>query len=67
MAALKMVRSLWVVTCDLCERTTLELEGDLDETALGVAIAAAGWQMPRYGGTFEPKRWAAMRRLNGGT
>ncbi|QFG10135.1 hypothetical protein PBI_LEMURIA_55 [Mycobacterium phage Lemuria] len=64
MAALKMVRSVWVVTCDLCERTTLELDGDLDEAGLLEAMMAAGWRSPIYGGTFEPKCWAAMRKLN---
>ena len=57
-------REPWVVTCDLCERTTITLPADLDVAALGVAINKAGWATPFYGGTFEPKCWATMRRIN---
>lgn len=64
-AARATERCPWVVTCDLCERTSIELPAELDVEALGAAIVAAGWTMPVYGGTFEPKCWAAMRKLNG--
>ena len=64
MSALKMQRTVWVATCDLCERTTIEFDGDLTEQELGAKLLEAGWQLPIYGGTIEPKCWAAMRKLN---
>lgn len=63
-AARETDRCPWQVTCDLCEQTVIELPAELDVEALGDAIRAAGWELPIYGGTFEPKCWAAMRKLN---
>lgn len=59
-----MTRTVWVTTCDLCEKTTIEHDGDLTEQELGEKLLEAGWQLPVYGGTIEPKCWAAMRKLN---
>ncbi|QBP30267.1 hypothetical protein KDW77_gp53 [Mycobacterium phage Pinnie] len=65
MAAVRLPGQPWRVTCDLCEQTRLELDGDLSVDALGEAIREAGWIMPVYGGTFERSCYNRMRLLTG--
>lgn len=65
MAAVRLPGQPWRVTCDLCEQTRLELDGDLSVDALGEAIREAGWIMPVYGGTFERECYNRMRLLTG--
>lgn len=56
--------TVWVTTCDFCERATIEFDGELTEDELGVALNKAGWATPFFGGTFDPDCWATMRRIN---
>jgi hypothetical protein len=42
-------RRVWIVTCEICERTK-EFDGSLSIEELG--IVAHDWELPVYGGTF---------------